>query len=136
MGLAAESVIPEDSFFQDPKTPRASTPPRMEPFNFGPSIFSAKRKLAERAPSEKENGVAILSIELQVPPRRACIMAQTTQARRYDHLYDPVYTASGQRDHWRAHQASMVCNVERVPDSNNLFSEILRNRSPRSVDKF
>jgi len=54
-------------------------------------------------------------------------MASTS--RRYDHIYDPVYTASGARDHARATQKAARAVVERIPDRENMFSEIAFHKS-------
>lgn len=52
------------------------------------------------------------------------VRAGVTQSRTHDHLFDPVYTVSNQTVHIQEHQRSQMSNVERVPEWNNMFSEV------------
>ncbi|CEP00433.1 Cilia- and flagella-associated protein 91 [Plasmodiophora brassicae] len=47
-----------------------------------------------------------------------------TASRPFDHVYDPIYTASSVVDQQKTLRRSMMSNIVRVPDFNNLFSEI------------
>eukprot|EP00736_Rhodelphis_marinus_P005056 Rmarinus@m.3830 len=44
--------------------------------------------------------------------------------RPHDTLYDPTYTVSAPRDHFRALQKAAVSSVDRVPVGENMFSEL------------
>ncbi|CAK9019481.1 Cilia- and flagella-associated protein 91 (CFAP91) (AMY-1-associating protein expressed in testis 1 homolog) (AAT-1) (MYCBP/AMY-1-associated testis-expressed protein 1) (Protein MAATS1) [Durusdinium trenchii] len=48
----------------------------------------------------------------------------TQQTRRFDHVYDPVYAVAGERDFARNTQQAMITSVAKVPNRENLFSEI------------
>ncbi|KAA0149975.1 hypothetical protein FNF29_05595 [Cafeteria roenbergensis] len=48
------------------------------------------------------------------------------ETRRYDHLYDPTFTAGSNRAAAQAQEAAMFRGVERLPDARNMFSEIRR----------
>ena len=48
----------------------------------------------------------------------------TSKSRAYDSLYDPSYTVSGARDHYREQSKANGLYVERVPDYSNFFSEL------------
>lgn len=53
-------------------------------------------------------------------------MSRTTisEARKYDHLYDNVYSTVSAKDFYRDSQRVMYSNVERVPAGRNMFSDV------------